>query len=374
MQSMAQGWLALELTNNPFLVTLVASIGSLPVLLLSLHAGVVVDRTDKLRLVTAMQALLLIEASVLWWFTWTGRISYPILLALAAAAGTVSAFEIPARQAMMIELVGREDLHAAIALNSSGFNLARVLGPSVGAAVIASAGLAWCFALNALSYLAVLAGLTRIRRPAWQPPVYTTSPWEGMRQGLVYMTRTPEVRVLMTVVAVYSICGTPYLTLMPVVARDVLHGGAGAYGVLLACVGVGGLAGALFLAAVAHRVRRGRFLAGSAYAYGALLVAFALCRSAWLAAPVLLLTGCMMILNSALANGLLQSIVPDAMRGRLMSAYSFVVVGLSAVVGNAVAGRIAQWVGADGAIGALAAVMLTFAAWTFARHPEVVAL
>jgi predicted MFS family arabinose efflux permease len=195
-----------------------------------------------------------------------------------------------------------------------------------------------------------------------------------MRQGLVYMTRTREVRVLMTVVAVYSICGVPYLTLMPVVARDVLHAGAGGYGVLLACVGVGGLAGALFLAAVAHRVRRGRLLAGSAYAYAALLLAFSLTRSQWLAGVVLLATGCMMILNSALANGLLQSIVPDAMRGRLMSAYSFVVVGLSQVVGNVIAGRIAERVGADVAIGALAAVMLAFAAWTFARHPEVVAL
>jgi MFS family permease len=193
-------------------------------------------------------------------------------------------------------------------------------------------------------------------------------------EGVRYMVRTRPVAVLMSIAAVFSIFGGPYLTLMPVVARDVLHGGAGAYGVLLACVGAGGLAGALFLAAVAHRVRRGRLLAGSAYAYAALLVAFALCRSVWLAAPVLLATGCMMILNSALANGLLQSIVPDAMRGRLMSAYSFVVVGLSAVVGNVIAGRVAERVGADWAIGALAAVMLAFAAWTFARHPEVAAL
>ncbi|HVE78785.1 MAG TPA: MFS transporter, partial [Gemmatimonadaceae bacterium] len=230
MQAMAQGWLALELTDNAFLVGLVGSIGSLPILLFSLHAGAIVDRTDKLRLVTAMQAVLLGEATLIFLFTWTGYITIGWLLALATVGGVAAAFEIPARQAMMAELVGREDLSAAIALNSSGFNLARILGPSVAAVVIAQLGLAWCFAVNALSYLAVLAGLAMIRLPRWTPRAAAGSPWEGVKQGLRYVARTPEVSALMRLITVFAVFGVSYLTLMPVVARDLLHLGPSGYG------------------------------------------------------------------------------------------------------------------------------------------------
>jgi len=237
---MAQGWLALELSNNAFLVGLVASVGSLPILVLSLPAGVVVDRVNKLRLVTAMQTLMLLEATALWWLTWTHQITIGWLLVLAAINGTCSAFEIPARQAMMVDLVAREDLHDAIALNSSGFNLARVVGPATGAAVIAAAGIAWCFAVNAASYLAVLVGLAMIRLPVDRvAPAAAPSPWASMLEGLRYMHATRKINALMQVVTVFSVLGIPYLVLMPVVARDLLHTGAAGYGVLLACVGVG---------------------------------------------------------------------------------------------------------------------------------------
>src|SRR5918997_520547 len=165
MQTMAQGWLALELSNSPLMVGVVAAASSLPILLLSIAAGVVVDRSDKLRLVTVAQTLLLLEATVLWWFTWSGRITVAWLVTLAAVAGVVGSFEIPARQSMTIELVGREHLRSAIALNSTGFNLGRIVGPSLAALVIARAGIAWCFAVNALSYLAVLIGLFLVRLP-----------------------------------------------------------------------------------------------------------------------------------------------------------------------------------------------------------------
>src|SRR5688500_16101009 len=165
MQQMAIGWLALELSDSAFLVGLVASIGSLPILLFSFHGGVLADRHDKLRIVTIAQTLLLVEASLLWLLTWTGGMTVGWLLALAAFAGCVSAVEIPARQALIVELVGRDELHEAIALNSSGFNLARIVGPAVGAVVISSLGLAWCFGVNALSYLTVLAGLFMLRLP-----------------------------------------------------------------------------------------------------------------------------------------------------------------------------------------------------------------
>ncbi len=370
MQTMAQGWLALQLSNSAFIVGLVSSIGSLPILALSLPAGVVTDRVNKLTLVTICQAALLVEAALLWGFTYWNRITIPLLLGLAFINGMASAFEIPARQSLMIELVGRDDLHDAIALNSSGFNLARIIGPALGAAVIATFGLSWCFFLNAVSYLAVLAGLFMIRLPPWEAAIHP-SPLEGMREGIRYMVDTPVISALIRLMTVSAICGIPYLTLMPVVARDLLHAGAAGYGVLLACVGIGGLAGALFLAAVGGRFRRGKLLAFSTYGFAALLIAFSFSRSEWLSRGVLLGCGFMMILNGALLNGLLQSIVPDALRGRLMSVYSLIAVGLSQVVGSFVAGSVANAVGVDWAIGGAAAIMLAYAYYAFSMSPEI---
>jgi MFS family permease len=373
MQSMAQGWLALELSNSPFLVGLVASIGSMPVLLLSLPAGLLADRVPRLRLVTIMQTVMLLEATALWALTWTHHITIGWLLTLAAVNGVTAAFEIPARQSMMVELVGREDLHDAIALNSSGFNLARVVGPALGAAVIAAAGIAWCFAVNALSYLAVLGGLALIRMPPElvRPQYSGASAAAGMLDGLHYMRDTREVNALMRVVTVFSVFGIPYIVLMPVVARDLLHTGPGGYGVLLACVGVGGLSGALFLAAVGRRLRRGRLLQASCYAYGTLLVLFAVSRSVTLGCILLFGAGFAMIVNGALANGLLQGIVPDALRGRLMAAYSFVVVGLSQVIGAFIAGAAANTIGVDWTIGGAAVILLAYTRWAYGKWPEL---
>ena len=371
---MAQGWLALELSNRPFLVGLVASASSFPVLLLSFSAGVVVDRTDKLRLVRIAQTLLAVQAATLWWFTWSHHITIGWLLALATANGLVTAFEIPSRQSLMIELVGRDDLPGAIALNSSGFNLARIVGPSVGALIIAQLGIAWCFGVNALSYVTVLAGLFLLRLPAWVAPEHLASPLEGIREGLRYMRGTPAIAGLIKLVAVISILGIPYLTLMPVVARDQLHMGAGGYGLLLACVGVGGVSGALFLAALGDRVRRGRLLRWATYANGALLVAFAMTRVAGVAYVLLLGVGFTMILNNATANSLMQHIVPNEMRGRLMAAYSFISVGLSQVVGSFAAGLVGDVLGVSWAIGGTAVGILAYAYFAFERRTELRAL
>jgi Transmembrane secretion effector len=228
MQTMARGWLALQLSNSAFVVGLIGAVGSLPILLFSFSAGELADRTDKLRLVELAQALLLLEAALLWYLTWTGRVTVGWLLGLSAASGLFSAFEIPARQAMMVDLVGRDDLHEAIALNSSGFNVARILGPSAGAAVIASLGLAWCFALNAVSYVAVLVGLFMIRLPAFVRPAEKRNAWAGVREGVRYMWTTREVRVVMGLVAASTVLCVPFLTLMPVFARDRLGADADA--------------------------------------------------------------------------------------------------------------------------------------------------
>ncbi|MFN2397609.1 MAG: MFS transporter [Gemmatimonadaceae bacterium] len=375
MRSVAIGWLALQLTDSAFWVAVVAVASSLPVLLLSLYGGLVADRNDKLRVVTIAQGLLLLNALALWWFVASNNINIAWLFLLALAGGAISAFEIPARQSFIIDLVGRDDLTDAIALNSSGFNLARVLGPSIAGVVIASAGLAWCFALNALSYGAVLAGLLAIRLPrrVLEPP--TSTPWEGLVQGLSYVVRTPEVWALMRMVGVNAIFGIPYLTLMPVIARDVLGSDASGYGLLLTCVGIGGFSGAIGLAALGRttlsEARRGRLLERSSYAFAGLLLLFSLSRSMALSTVLVLGVGFTMILTNALANAMLQSSVPDGLRGRVMSVYVWVFVGLGPVVGPFIAGAAAERIGASSAVGIGALAMLAYNVFAFWRRPEM---
>jgi len=370
MQQVGQGWLALELTNSAFMVGLVSAAGSFPVLLLSLYGGVVADRRSRLRIVIICQALLLVEAAALWWFTWTGRINVGWLLALTTLGGLISAFEIPARQAMIVELVSREDLVDAIALNSGGFNLARIVGPSIAAIILAKFGLAWCFGINALSYLAVLGSLARIKLPPWTPVQHLVSPFEQLKQGLNYIRSSRSVSGLMGVIAVYSIFGFQYLTMMPVVARDVLHTGASGYGLLLTFVGIGALTGALSLAGLGARIRRGRLFAASAYAFAGLTILFSLGRTVHLAAFVLLFLGLTMLINGALANGILQSVVPDELRGRVMATYVFVYVGFTPI-GSFIAGTVARFVGVQWAIFSGGLVMLAYSMWAFWKYPEI---
>jgi MFS family permease len=370
MQQVGLGWLALQLTNSAFLVGVVSAAGSFPVLLLSLYGGVVADRHSKLRIVMICQALLLTEATALWWLTWSGRVNFPWLLAITTIGGFISAFEIPARQAMIVELVSREDLVDAIALNSGGFNLARIVGPSIAAVVLAKFGLAWCFGIDALSYFAVLGSLSQVRLPRWTPVQQLHAPFEQLKQGLRYIRSVRSVSGLMGIIAVYSIFGFQYLTMMPVVARDVLHTGASGYGLLLTFVGIGALTGALSLAGLGARIRRGRLFNATAYAFPGLTIVFALTRSIHVAAVLLILMGLTMLINSALANGILQTVVPDELRGRVMATYIFVYVGFTPI-GSFIAGAMARFVGVQWAIFTGGVVMLAYSLWAFWKYPEI---
>ena len=371
MQTMGVGWLALELTDSAFYVGLVATSASIPILLFTMPAGAIVDRADKLRIVRIAQASFLVESSTLWLLTATHRITIEWLLVLAFANGLIASIEIPARQAMMIDLVGRDDLPDAIALNSSGFNLARVVGPGLAAAVIARLGIAWCFFLNAASFVAVLAGLFMMQVPPFVPARHRTSPWQGVVQVMRYMRDTREVRALMLMVTVYSILGAPVLALMPVVAREMFGLGAGGYGLLLSFLGIGGLTGALGLAALGDRIARTRLLVVASMLWPALLMVFSFTRVAWVGYALLLVIGCVMILNGAISNGLLQGIVPDALRGRIMAAYGLVVVGLAQVVGAFTGGVVAHAVGVSTAIFVTALLMAAYGAWAFFQRPEL---
>jgi MFS family permease len=370
MQQVGQGWLALQLSNSAFIVGVVSAASSLPVLLFSLYAGVLVDRLDKLRIVTVAQVLLAIEAAVLWWAVWSGHITIPLLVILAGINGLISAVEIPARQSLIVELVGRDDIVEAVALNSGGFNLARIIGPSIAAAVIASAGLAWCFGVNALSYTAVIGCLVAIRLPKFIPSPTRTAALEDFKAGIAYIRSRREVTGLMGIIAVYSVFGFQYLTLMPVIARDVLHTDASGYGLLVTFVGIGAVCGALTLAALSARVRRGRLFTVSAISFPVLLLLFSFVNDTRVAAGVLVFIGLTMLINGALANGILQSVVPDTLRGRVMAAYVFVYVGFTPI-GSLLAGALARVTSVQWAIGTGAVIMLFYAAIALRKLPEL---
>jgi len=373
MQQIATGWLALELSNSAFMVGLVAAAGTIPILLFSLPAGVLADRSDKLRVVRIAQTLMLVEATVLWGFTWSGHITIHLLLALVLAGGVLASFEIPARQSLIIDLVVKEDLLDAIALNSGGFNLARILGPTVAAVVIASLGLSWCFGFNALSYLAVLIGLAMIRLPAPDPnaPVMRhPSALAGMLEALRYVRNDRLMWILMRIVAVFSVLSVPILTLLPVVARDQLHLDVSGYGMLMTCYGAGATLGALAIASQGGRLQRGATLTVSSLGLGLAILAFSLSHSVVFCGTMLFVTGVAVITNNALINTLLQHRVPNALRGRVMAVYVMVYIGLNPV-GSFVAGWIASHVGASRTIGGMAAPMVVFTVWAFHRYDEL---
>jgi predicted MFS family arabinose efflux permease len=270
--------------------------------------------------------------------------------------------------------VDREDLPKAIGLNSMGFNLARVLGPTIAAVVIAKAGIAWTFGINALSFLAVLASLAMIAVPpaARDFEGAKKGALEGLREALTYARRTKPLPALMLVAMVFSILGIPVLTLLPVVSRDLLGLGPEGYGALMASLGVGAMVGALAIAATGGGVRKGRTLWIASHAFPALLVLFALLRQPQLNGLLLFSVGITMIINNALVNSRLQEIVPDAMRGRVISLYIMVYIGGSPI-GSFVAGALAKAFGAAWAIGGTAALMLLFAFWVFRREPALTA-
>ncbi|HMJ59531.1 MAG TPA: MFS transporter [Gemmatimonadales bacterium] len=365
MQSIAQGWLVLQLTDSPFYVGLVSALGSVGVLVFTLYAGVVADRSDKRRVVTITQTLLMLQAFALAALVATGKVTVENVMALALFMGIVNAFDIPTRQSFLVEMVGKEDLMNAIALNSSMFNATRVFGPAVAGILIGSAGMVWCFLLNGVSYLAVIASLLAMRLTPHVPRPTQSSAWQGFREVVTYLRSDRRVSTLVVLTGLFSVFGFPYLVMMPVFARDVLHARAAGYGALTAAVGAGALLGALGIAVLSRRIPKGRTLVLGGTSFGLALVLFAASRSYTVSLFILALTGCAMITNNALTNTLLQTLVPDALRGRVMGFYSFVFVGL-APLGALLAGVIAEHYGAPWAVatgGIVTALSMAIAAW-----------
>jgi MFS family permease len=370
MQQVAQAWLVLTLTNSAFYVGLVGALGSLPVLLLALHAGTVADRMSKLKLIIITQTAAMLLAFILAGLVYTRVVTVWHIIILAALLGVVSAFDVPGRQSFFVEMVGKEDLMNAIALNSSAFNVTRVLGPAVAGVLIGTLGVGMCFLLNGVSFLAVIAALFAIRVPPYRPAALPPSTWAHIREGLSYVRHDRRMLSIVVNIAVLSILGYPFLVLMPVVARDVLHRGAMEFGWMSSSVGVGALSGALLLAAYSRQLPKGRVLQSAAMAFGVVLASYALSRSLPLVLLLLVLTGFAMIISTATTNTLLQTLTPDHMRGRTMSVFTLAFVGMGPI-GAFQAGYFADRVGAPAVMIAGGLICTLFTALVFQRVPEL---
>lgn len=363
MTRIATSWLVYRLTRSALLLGLVGFAGQIPSFLLAPVAGVLVDRWNRHRLLVATQVLAMLQSAALALLALTGVINIWHVLALSLFQGVINAFDMPARQAFVVEMVEkREDLGNAIALNSSMVNAARLLGPSIGGVLIAAVGEGWCFFWDAVSYLAVLASLLLMRlTPRPRRAATGTKVIAGLREGWLYVAGSPPIRSILLLLALVSLVGMPYTVLMPVFASNVLHGGPHTLGFLMAATGVGALSGAAFLANRRSVLGLGKFIPLMAGLFGAGLIGFSFSRTLWLSIPLLLVTGLGFMVQMAASNTLLQTLVEDDKRGRVMSFYTMAFMGTTPF-GSLFAGSLASRIGAPrtlllGGAGCIAAAL-----------------
>jgi MFS family permease len=349
MQQVAQQWLVYRITDSPSKLSIVAAASTLPVLFLSLWAGVLVDRFPKHRVIVVTQITAMVLAFILATLVFTGMVQFWHVVVLATLLGTVNAVDMPARQSFVSEMVSKEDLSNAIALNSSIFNAARVIGPAVAGLLVAAVGEAVAFTINGVSYLAVLAGLFMMRMPPFVSNPTPRTPLLDLMDGLRYVLQDPLKRVLIGALMVHSIFGTLHITLMPVFARDVfvvrgipvLQAAEARLGLLSAGFGFGALVAAIMLASVSERSRPGTRITTGLFIYPIAFLLFSFAPSFWIALPLLMLGGWAMITLLATTNTLLQTSTPDRLRGRVMSLYTLTLVGLMPF-GHLLAGFLAE--------------------------------
>jgi MFS family permease len=339
MQTVAQSWLVYRLTQSELLLGATWFCTQLPVFLLGPFGGLAADRYSRHRIVVVTQALAMLQALALAVLTLSGKVQIWHVLVLATAMGVINAFDMPGRQSLLVQMTGKDDLLNAISLNSAIFNAARVIGPAVAGLAVAAAGEGICFLINALSFLAVIASLIAMRLP---PVVRRTadSPWEHLKDGFRYALRTPSIRTLLTVVAAGALSGMPALVLMPFFAEDIFGRGSRGLGFLMGAMGIGAVVGTLVLA-------RRRKIAGlkDVIFYGVLTLGisfavFALSPSFWISMAVMPVIGFSVMRQNASANTLIQTIIPDEYRGRVMAMYSMTVVGIGPL-GSLAAGALA---------------------------------
>jgi MFS family permease len=364
MQQVAMGWLVYRLTNSAFLLGLVSFASASPVFFFGPFAGVIADRGNRHRVVVLMQALMMVQAAVLAFLVYTGDAEYWHVLALSIVFGVINAFEIPARQAFLLEMVkSKEELPNAIALNSSMFNGARLVGPAVAGFVIAAYGESVAFVINAVSYLAVLAALLAMRVEKREKKAIRGRVFASLRAGFEYGLGFPPIRVVLNLVAAAALFGVPFTVLLPVFAVEVLNGDARTLGFLMSATGVGALSGALYLAARESVRGLSRVITICATLFGGSLVVFGLSRVLWLSLIALTTAGFGMMVLMAASNTFLQTVADDDKRGRIVSMYTMAYIGLSPF-GSLMAGAVASVITASITI-ALGGVVTVIAAVLF---------
>lgn len=345
MQTVAQSWLVYRLTGSAVLLGFVGFSSQIPVFLLAPLGGSVADRYSLRPILVATQTAAMLLALVLAVLTLSGRVQVWHVFMLAALLGIVNAFDIPTRQAFVADMVGREDLINAIALNSTMFNSARMIGPAVAGLLVDTIGEGWCFLANGVSYLAVIAGLLLMNMTVRTRVPLPGSALASIIEGFRYVKRTGPIRALLLLLGLVSLVGMPYTVLMPIFAGQILHGGPRGLGILMSAIGVGALVGALTLASKKGIHDLGHWIAFSATGFGVSLILFSLSHSFWLSAALLLPVGFSVMVEMASSNTLIQSLVPDALRGRVMAVYSMMFMGM-APFGSLLAGALAHHLGA----------------------------
>ncbi len=370
MQTVAQSWLVYRLTGSSALLGMVGFAGQVPVFLISPLGGLIADRHSRQRTVIATQTSAMVLAFIFAALTLTGSIHVWQIFVLAALLGSVNAFDIPARQAFLVEMVGREDLINAIALNSSMFNSARIIGPAIAGILVAAIGEGWCFFANAVSYIAVIIGLFLMNIPPAAARVREGSAASHIIEGFRFVAHTGPIRALLLLLGLVSITGMPYAVLMPIFADKIFHAGARGLGILMGFSGVGALMGALTLATRREVRGLGRWVAISCGVFGASLIVFAFARSFWLAAAGLVPVGFAMMTQMGASNTLIQTMAPDRLRGRVMSIYSMMFMGM-APVGALLAGVIAERFGAPVTVAAGGVIAIAGSIAFGLRWPEL---
>ncbi len=362
MQQIAMSWLVYRMTNSAFLLGLIGFAGQVPVFFLTSFAGVLADRVNRRSVLFVTQALSALQASLLAFLALSGHVQVWHLVLLSFFLGSINAFDFPTRNSFVVKMVDhKKDLGNAIALNSFMFNGARLVGPSIAGIVVALVGEGFCFLINAVSFLAIIGTLMAMRIPPQETEVRSASVLHGLKEGYRYASGFPPIRYVLLLMVIINVMGMPYMILMPIFARDILHGGPQTLGFLMGAAGVGALMGAVYLASRGSVLGLMKLIALASSAFGLGLIAFAFSRYLLLSLLAQCFTGIGMIIAMASANTILQTIVEEDKRGRVLSMYTMALVGM-APFGSLMLGGLASRIGAPTtiAIGGLVCVVGSF--------------
>jgi len=370
MQIIAQGWLVYELSQSELILGIVGFASAIPSLLITPWGGVVVDSVSKRKLLVITQIFAMLLALILGALTFLGVVQVWHVLVLTVCIGVVNAFDGPARQAFVVEMVGKEDMPNAIAINSMTFNSARVIGPAIAGFLLVTLGAAWCFMINGLSFLAVIVGLLAMRLPATPPRKRQINPWEQFRSGVSYARHTDAVSALLLIALNLSLFGITYSTVLPAFVDRVLHQGPGAYGAINMATGIGAVTTGILIARYGDRGDRGRWLYRMALIYPLVLLAFAVTPLYFASLGLAVLLGIGFMSQFTLINTLLQNQIVDEMRGRIMSLYTITFFGL-APFGNLAIGALSEVWGISQTIALSAIISLVVMFIIFQKMPRV---